>query len=294
MSLAERSDVSTALYRSAHAEFGQFRCPPSHQRWRTTNSIGDAPTIAFPRVPVRIDQCGRDAFIADPSCVVLYNSGQTYARRALSERGDECEFVRIDPGLIEDALSDTGYVPERTPERPFEASTAPCPPRIYMLQRRLHARLTGDEVGDDALGCEEMFYSLVEEALRLAWAGRGQRRRRGMRAGTLRAHQELVENAKRVLLANWAENISVEVVARAAHSTPFHLCRVFKAMTGYTMHAYLRAVRLAAALEQLGEFPENLSRLARGTGFSSHAHFTEAFADAFGITPARARKEWRR
>lgn len=184
----------------------------------------------------------------------------------------------------------------RTPERPFGTSTAPCPPRMYLLQRRLHERLIRDGAGAGVggFGCQEMIYWLVGESLRLARPGRGPRRRRGVRASTLRAHQELVENAKRVLLANWTENVSVDAVARAVHATPFHLCRVFKAMTGYTMHGYLRAVRLAAALEQLGECPENLSRLARSTGFSSHAHFTECFARAFGTTPARARAEWRR
>jgi AraC family transcriptional regulator len=93
----------------------------------------------------------------------------------------------------------------------------------------------------------------------------------------------------------------------------FHLARVFKARTGFSLHAYRTQLRLRAALERVaprhgagpalrlrsGQAPRrgsghggrdvDLIDIALDLGFSSHSHFTEAFRRNFGTTPSAVR-----
>ena len=71
----------------------------------------------------------------------------------------------------------------------------------------------------------------------------------------------------------------------------FHLARVFKARTGFSLHAYRNQLRLRAALERLAEPGVDLIDIALDLGFSSHSHFTETFRRSFGKTPSAVRQE---
>ena len=52
------------------------------------------------------------------------------------------------------------------------------------------------------------------------------------------------------------------------------------------VHQYLLRLRLTVALERL-DGGENVSTVAHAVGFSSHAHFTDAFRARFGMAPSR-------
>ena len=69
----------------------------------------------------------------------------------------------------------------------------------------------------------------------------------------------------------------------------FHLERVFKSRTGFSLYAYRNQLRLRAALERLGDGDVDLIDIALDLGFSSHSHFTEAFRRNFGKTPSAVR-----
>ena len=71
--------------------------------------------------------------------------------------------------------------------------------------------------------------------------------------------------------------------------SPFHLARVFRARTGFSIHQYLVHIRMARALLVLGDGDTNLSRLALTLGFCSHSHFATTFRRHFGRTPRDVR-----
>lgn len=71
--------------------------------------------------------------------------------------------------------------------------------------------------------------------------------------------------------------------------SPFHLARVFRARTGFSIHQYLVHIRMARALLVLGEGEVSLSRLALTLGFCSHSHFATTFRRHFGRTPRDVR-----
>jgi AraC-like DNA-binding protein len=134
-----------------------------------------------------------------------------------------------------------------------------------------------------------------EEILRLfrdAIAGGflGERSRDAARASTRRAHRELASEARRAMGERLDERLTLESLARAVHSSPYHLSRVFRAETGWSVHGYLTQLRLAAGLDRL-ERGRPLSLAALEVGFSSHSHFTAMFRRSFGVTPSAWRDE---
>jgi AraC family transcriptional regulator len=73
-------------------------------------------------------------------------------------------------------------------------------------------------------------------------------------------------------------------------SSVFHLARIFKVRTGFSLHTYRTQLRLRAALERLREPGLDLIDIALDLGFSSHSHFTETFRRSFGKTPSAVRE----
>ena len=70
----------------------------------------------------------------------------------------------------------------------------------------------------------------------------------------------------------------------------FHLSRVFRDRTGYTLHRYLLELRLREALNRLEDTGSDLTVLALDLGFCSHSHFTDSFGQTFGVPPSEFRK----
>jgi AraC-like DNA-binding protein len=95
----------------------------------------------------------------------------------------------------------------------------------------------------------------------------------------------------RALLAlRLGEPVTLEDVGRAVGVSPFHLCRLFRAVTGTTIARYRHTLRLRAALERVARPDADLSAVALDHGYSSHSHFTAAFRREFGMTPTEFRR----
>ncbi len=115
--------------------------------------------------------------------------------------------------------------------------------------------------------------------------GRAPRRR----ARAFESARDLAERARGELAAHFAEALPLGELARRLGSSPFHLARSFRRVTGTTLHAHQIQLRLRAAVERLARPGIDLTGLALDLGFSSHSHFTAAFRRAFGAPPAALR-----
>jgi AraC-like DNA-binding protein len=71
--------------------------------------------------------------------------------------------------------------------------------------------------------------------------------------------------------------------------SPVYLTQVFQQVEGMPLYRYQLRLRLARALDLLGQY-EDLSTLSMDLGFSSHSHFSSAFRQAYGRTPAEFRR----
>jgi AraC-like DNA-binding protein len=71
--------------------------------------------------------------------------------------------------------------------------------------------------------------------------------------------------------------------------SPVYLTQVFQQVEAMPLYRYQLRLRLARALEMLGHY-DDLARLGVDLGFSSHSHFSAAFRQAYGHTPAEFRR----
>ncbi|WP_395015956.1 helix-turn-helix domain-containing protein [Dongia sp.] len=95
------------------------------------------------------------------------------------------------------------------------------------------------------------------------------------------------------------EPLSVALLADVAGLSPFHFSRHFTARIGESVMAYVRRRRMLRAAARLGCNPgvdddfeaPALIDLALDCGFESQEAFTRAFAQVFGVTPGRYKRD---
>jgi AraC family transcriptional regulator len=87
-----------------------------------------------------------------------------------------------------------------------------------------------------------------------------------------------------------SEPLSLGRIAEVAGVSPFHLARLFPAMTGQSVVRYLRARRMTEAARRLAAGAPDILEVALSSGYGSHEAFTRAFGEQFGLSPASVRE----
>jgi AraC family transcriptional regulator len=90
--------------------------------------------------------------------------------------------------------------------------------------------------------------------------------------------------------ASLGEDLSLCAMARVAGRSSSHFARTFRAATGVSPAAYVRARRIVRAREALRDEDVSLGELAYRFGFASQAHFSTAFRREVGVTPSAFRR----
>lgn len=266
------AELSRILYRGV-ATIGSFRCAPSDPRFRDSGPTGGH-LLVFPREPVIIQHAGRAPVLADRSRVMIYNQHQHYTRAAISPAGDRCEWFRFDAHAILEARREID--PDDRVERPFgELDHARVEPALYLLARRAIAHAY-DAIDPGWL--DEVCVTLLDRVLRHAYDAPPPL--------PTAAHRDLAEAARREIARAFAGSWSLGELAASLEVSPCHLARVFRAVTGHTIHGYRTELRLRTAIERILD-GEALAPLAFDLGFSSHSHFTQAFRARFQIAPSK-------
>ena len=104
------------------------------------------------------------------------------------------------------------------------------------------------------------------------------------------SQKELVASTREVLSEGFTQPLTLDQLAREVHSSPFHLSRTFRRVTGVALHSYITELRLRESLERVWDSTIPLDRVACDLGFSSHSHFTARFRHSFGVMPSALRK----
>jgi AraC family transcriptional regulator len=82
-----------------------------------------------------------------------------------------------------------------------------------------------------------------------------------------------------------AEDLTLAQLARVAAFSPFHFHRIFRAVTGETLFAFIQRLRLErAALALVHHRDQSVLAVALDSGFSSAATFARAFRARFGMS----------
>ena len=277
--------VDASVFATSSVTIGTFRCPVSHQSFRDTGPI-ERCIVVFPRTAVWIRHAGSRAFLADPSVATIYNAAQRYERFPESPEGDRCEWFSVSGDVAREIVREFD-VGAAESDRPFRFEWAECPAALYVRQRALVRRAVTRNL--ERLEGEEQVVRIV--AAVIARAYRGTPSHRTSKSATAARHRDLVDAARAELLRSVSSNVSIADIAAAVGTSPYHLCRVFRACTGRTLHHHRTELRIRLALERL-EAPassHNLSAIAHDLGFSSHSHFVRAMRRHAGAPPSAVR-----
>jgi AraC-like DNA-binding protein len=270
----------TPLLTTPTLAVGEFRCPPGDPSWGETNVIGDRAHVVFPRCSVVIRHLGREPVLATPNHAMLYNAEQAYRRQLHNDRGDESVFVALPHESLERLAADGAPMLDRGTR--IRVSHVPTDRRTYLLQHLLVRHLQARPA--DLLGAEE-----AATRLALVTLAGPLPRRTASRERTATAHRQLAEAAKTELAADPAAKATLGELAARLHTSAFHLARVFRAETGFSLAGFRQALRLRAALERLPLTERDLTTLALELGFASHSHFTASFTREYGVAPSAVR-----
>ena len=255
------------LFDAPRIKLGELTCPAGGPDWGKANVMGRLANIAFPRTSAVIVRSGRPPVLANANHVLVYDPHQEYSRSPVDARGWRCVFLAVD----EDVLSECAAAPADGPSRRH----------AYVLQHL--ACEEAESPRPDPLRIEELLYHLLAAAVESIGP---QVPHAARRARTRRVHRELVEDAKRVLTVRMSEHVSLDTLAGELYTSPYHLARLFRAHTGYTLHAYRSELRLRCALDRLPAYRGNLTGLAHELGYASLSHFSDSFCRAFGTRPS--------
>ncbi|MGH7414534.1 MAG: AraC family transcriptional regulator [Candidatus Rokuibacteriota bacterium] len=121
----------------------------------------------------------------------------------------------------------------------------------------------------------------------------------------MRPHPNRLEYEKRVnrvidhVRDHLADDLPLERLARVALFSPFHFHRVFRAVTGETLSAFVQRQRLERAAASLIHHPDqSVLAVALDHGFASAAGFARAFRARFGMSAtdwrAGGARRWRK
>ncbi|MCE5317737.1 MAG: AraC family transcriptional regulator [Parachlamydia sp.] len=87
--------------------------------------------------------------------------------------------------------------------------------------------------------------------------------------------------------------LGLEELARVAHISSFHFHRIFRAVMGETLQAYVKRLRLEAAQGMLRYSDRPIIEIGLEVGYQSHAGFSKIFKQLIGLSPSRYREHMR-
>lgn len=255
------------FHRDSRFQAADWRCRSADTAPHATEA-SPRPAIAFTRRGVYRRHVGSRTLLLDPGTAVSYPRGMEYRVSHPVPGGDRSLVVAL-----------SGEVLESLRTQPLHEGHAVLSRRSALDIRKVD-RATREGA---ALAVEELLLRLVGEGLEAI--SRDRHDARG-REGTAAAHRRAVERARETMAARYDERLTLDDIARDSGYTAAHLCEVFRAETGLTIHRYLSRLRLLVALEGL-EGTESMTRLAYEVGFSTPSHFATAFRREFGHPPSR-------
>ncbi len=193
----------------------------------------------------------RDEVVADPNTAVVLHAGMDFKISHPIDGGDVCTVFEFADEAVLGAM----------------CGAVPVSRRAALAGRLARFATNRLAIEEHALACAD-----------------------ALGAGTTRPMRStIVERTKEAIAEDPFADRSLAQIARVVSTSPYHLTRTFKRVTGLSLHAYRLQLRLQAGLERaVGGEP--LDRIALDCGFANHSHFTAAFRKHFGTTPSLLRK----
>src|SRR5215208_1326955 len=107
---------------------------------------------------------------------------------------------------------------------------------------------------------------------------------------TLQDYAERIEDVVKYIRAHINEPLDRETLAAVAGFSIPHFHRVFTAHIGESAINYVRRLRMERAGRKLRMGAVDITEVALGAGYDSHAAFSKAFKQQFGVRPSEFRQ----
>ncbi|MCL5028334.1 MAG: AraC family transcriptional regulator [Bacteroidetes bacterium] len=102
-------------------------------------------------------------------------------------------------------------------------------------------------------------------------------------------HLATIEMAKKYIVENFTNDISLMEIAEYCHVSPFHFSRIFKAFTSYSPYRFLLSTRLKNAEILMRSTKMPVTVIAFSSGFNSLEYFISAFRQKYKCSPLKYR-----
>jgi len=273
-------------FTSPTVRVGDFHCRPT-DKGCGGEEFGRSDEFVFVRRGSFVKHTGRRAVFAQPNHVLFFSKGECYRVSHPVGGGDDCTPFRVRFDALRPILAENHQLVHDDERGGFRAAQAPCDPRLYLRHLRLLAAIRSGQLTD--LAVEEQVLHLAGDLFEdIAAHTTGARRQR--RTDTRQVHRDVAQQVMHGVAQHPGAAMSIERLARQAHVSPFHLCRLFREQTGFSIHAYRTQLRLRISLQRLAEGERDLAGLALDLGFADQSHFCNSFRGTFGVTPGSFRR----
>lgn len=105
----------------------------------------------------------------------------------------------------------------------------------------------------------------------------------------VRAQTDGIERARAYLREHLDTRLSVPALARLAGLSPSHFAARFRAATGVSVTAYVKALRSARARELLATTDATVAEIGRAVGYPDALYFSRQFRAITGVSPTAFR-----
>jgi AraC family transcriptional regulator len=222
---------------------------------------------------------GLSRVVPPPPGSILVVPAGTSAQWRWSNHSDSLHIF-LEPELVARVALETFELdPARASVHPLNGLNLP---RVRAAMLAVNDELTTDATGG-GLAAESLANLLAVHLIRNASTSHAPARRTdgALPHRKLRAVVECIEE-------QLDANLTLDLLAAAAHLSAYHFARQFKAATGLSPHQYVIARRIERAKEiLLSKSDLSLAEIATLVGFSDQSQLTRHFKRLIGVTPGR-------
>jgi AraC-like DNA-binding protein len=244
-------------------------------RHKNVEECASATHLVFPYRGAYVRHLGRDEAVAEASQVLFFNADEGYQVSHPVRGGDASLDLLIDQELLRELapkamLRNGAQLAFHDQRLRIDARAQVL---VALLRHSLHEGIA------EPLEAESLTLTLVRRALRP---------RAARAAAPSVGRQRLVDRIKLVLASDLSRRWTLADIAAQVGGSAVYLTQVFQQVEGLPLYRYQLGLRLARALDLLGQY-DDLTALSLDLGFSSHSHFSAAFQRTYGRSPSEFR-----
>jgi AraC family transcriptional regulator len=232
--------------------------------------------LVFPYRGIYVRHVGQNQTVAEANQMLFFNAMQGYRVSHPLPGGDASLTLVIDESSLDELapralLSDDSTLTFRQQRMRIDARAQLL---VALLRHKLQRNLS------EPLELESLAMGLARRSLGQQNSGK---------VCVTYGLQRLVDRVKLVLASDLSRRWTLAEIVTEVRGSPVYLTQIFHQVEGLPLYRYQLRLRLARALDLLGEY-DDLSSLGFDLGFSSHSHFTASFRRVYGRSPSEFRQ----